>query len=141
MRKPQQTIRSREALFSIWYSLCEEDRRSAQEPLEIVAVGFTRCLREEDTPKTTHSRDTCRKSSIGFYSAANAPPPPAEKATLLSELNNSLAKELQPRANLAATEKNHYIVLCSSQYLFLSVPLHMSVYLYSTCDRTETSVA
>lgn len=57
----------------------------------------------------------------------------AAKAKLLSELNKALAKDLQPRANFGATEN------CT--VLFLSVALHVSIYLYSTEYITEITVA
>lgn len=46
MRKQRQTIKSREALFSIWYLPCEEDRRSA---LPEAFAPSLRCSRRLET--------------------------------------------------------------------------------------------
>lgn len=50
----------------------------------------------------------------------------AEKAKLLSEFNKALAKDLQARANLAATE--NCTVEGSIYFLCLSAALHVSIY-------------
>lgn len=142
MRKQQQIIKSREALFSIWFSLCEEDRRSTQEASTPrlpysrrlkSCRAFMRCLDKEDTLKTQSlwSHLTASEPFVGIVrpgsTCVGCKCPLAEKAKLLSELNKSSAKDLQPRANLAATEKN--------------VALHVTIYLYSNDDRKEIIVA